>query len=185
MDGSKIRNHGFTIVELLIVIVVIAILAAITIVAYNGIQARANDARTASTVRNYVQMFKLYKVDKGDFPIPSIGAGGITCLGENYPAADGFALNSCYIVSGSSAADVDATVNTALKTTSKQLPSTLDIKTATGSDGRKVRGLIYVHDPANANIQYFYSGNKTTCPIGTQAYDAGTNTTSCTILLNS
>lgn len=35
---------GFTIVELLIVVVVIAILAAITIVSYNGITARANDS---------------------------------------------------------------------------------------------------------------------------------------------
>ena len=36
-----INKRGFTIVELLIVIVVIAILAAISIVAYNGIQDRA------------------------------------------------------------------------------------------------------------------------------------------------
>ena len=34
-------KRGFTIVELLIVIVVIAILAAITIVAYNGVQERS------------------------------------------------------------------------------------------------------------------------------------------------
>jgi len=38
--GTKIKQQGFTIVELLIVIVVIGILAAITIVAYNGIQNR-------------------------------------------------------------------------------------------------------------------------------------------------
>ena len=35
------KQKGFTIVELLIVIVIIGILAAITIVAYNGIQQRA------------------------------------------------------------------------------------------------------------------------------------------------
>ena len=38
------RYSGFTIVELLIVIVVIAILAAISLVAYTGVQNSANDA---------------------------------------------------------------------------------------------------------------------------------------------
>lgn len=41
------RQRGFTIVELLIVIVVIAILAAISVVAYNGIQNRAQDSKRA------------------------------------------------------------------------------------------------------------------------------------------
>lgn len=44
------RQKGFTIVELLIVIVVIAILAAITIVAYNGIQNRAKDTAVQTSV---------------------------------------------------------------------------------------------------------------------------------------
>jgi prepilin-type N-terminal cleavage/methylation domain-containing protein len=41
MNGGTLKQKGFTIVELLIVIVVIGILAAITIVAYNGVQERA------------------------------------------------------------------------------------------------------------------------------------------------
>lgn len=44
------QQTGFTIVELLIVIVVIGILAAITIVAYNGIQSRAKAASRDSDI---------------------------------------------------------------------------------------------------------------------------------------
>ena len=42
------RQRGFTIVELLIVIVVIGILAAVSVVAYNGIQAKARAAKANS-----------------------------------------------------------------------------------------------------------------------------------------
>lgn len=45
------RSKGFTLVELLIVIVVVAVLAAISVVAYNGIQDRANDAAVQSNMR--------------------------------------------------------------------------------------------------------------------------------------
>lgn len=50
-DMKSKYNHGFTIVELLIVIVVIGILAAITIVAYSGVQDRAHKAKIASDIR--------------------------------------------------------------------------------------------------------------------------------------
>lgn len=46
---TKYPNHGFTIVELLIAIVVIGILAAISVVAYNGIANRATDSKMAAT----------------------------------------------------------------------------------------------------------------------------------------
>ena len=42
------KQTGFTIVELLIVIVIIGILAAITVVAYSNIQQRANNSKIAS-----------------------------------------------------------------------------------------------------------------------------------------
>lgn len=50
--SSSKHRMGFTIVELLIVIVVIAILAALSIVAYTGIQNRANDTAVQSDIRN-------------------------------------------------------------------------------------------------------------------------------------
>lgn len=53
MQWAK-KQTGFTIVELLIVVVIIAILATITIVSYNGIQNGANDSAVQSDLRNFV-----------------------------------------------------------------------------------------------------------------------------------
>lgn len=74
----KQTPQGFTIVELLIVIVVIAILAAITIVAYNGIQQRAADSSRDSAARTIRHALELYKSDNNDtYPLVcgSINAG--------------------------------------------------------------------------------------------------------------
>ncbi len=61
-------KSGFTIVELLIVIVVIGILAAFSLVAYNGIQAKANDSRRLNDVSLMNKALRLYKVDNGAYP---------------------------------------------------------------------------------------------------------------------
>ena len=71
------RNRGFTIVELLIVIVVIAILAAISIVAYNGVQNRANDSALKSDLRNVANQIEAASVDLGAYPY---GASQLTPL---------------------------------------------------------------------------------------------------------
>jgi prepilin-type N-terminal cleavage/methylation domain-containing protein len=47
---AKQKESGFTIVELLIVIVVIGILAAITIVSFNGVQDKARGAKVTSDI---------------------------------------------------------------------------------------------------------------------------------------
>ncbi len=44
------KKGGFTIVELLIVIVIIAILAAVTVAAFNGVQKRARQAQVSAAV---------------------------------------------------------------------------------------------------------------------------------------
>lgn len=63
------RMTGFTIVELLVVIVVIGILTAITIVAYSGIQNRASFASAQSGVTNIIKKLELFKVDSDKYPV--------------------------------------------------------------------------------------------------------------------
>ncbi len=61
---------GFTIVELLTVIVVISILASITVVAFSGAQARARDAQRDAAVSTIKTALELYKMDTGGYPTP-------------------------------------------------------------------------------------------------------------------
>jgi len=86
----KNRNTGFTIVELLIVIVVIAILAAISIVAYNGIQQRANDAQIKAAANDIQKAVQLWYVDVGQQPKSGSGstgpASGDSCPGTSTTA---------------------------------------------------------------------------------------------------
>ncbi len=64
------KQKGFTIVELLIVVVVIAILATITIVAYNGIQNRAHDTSIQSDLKNIANKFEMYRHEnEGVYPV--------------------------------------------------------------------------------------------------------------------
>lgn len=75
-------RRGFTIVELLIVIVVIAILAAITVVAYNGIQSRNYDAAVQTDLSNFAKAIQLAAADTGEFPV----GGAIRTAGVDSPA---------------------------------------------------------------------------------------------------
>lgn len=61
----KQRQNGFTIVELLIVIVVIAVLAAITIVGYNGITGRAHEVSLMTELSQAYEKVELYKQTSG------------------------------------------------------------------------------------------------------------------------
>lgn len=97
MQGGLKKKHniptgkrGFTIVELLIVIVIIAILAAITIVAYNGVQKRARDSKRQSDVNVIVKALELYYADKGSFPNASNYTPGSTVINSSWSTtADG------------------------------------------------------------------------------------------------
>lgn len=62
------KQKGFTLVELLIVIVVIAILAAISIVAYNGVTNKARDDERVATARELINAAAAYNSEKDQWP---------------------------------------------------------------------------------------------------------------------
>lgn len=69
------NRSGFTIVELLIVIVVIGVLAAIVIVAYNGIQNRARIASVTSGLTQYSKKIAVYGAENALYPADLATAG--------------------------------------------------------------------------------------------------------------
>jgi prepilin-type N-terminal cleavage/methylation domain-containing protein len=86
----KKTMSGFTIMELVIVIIVIGILMAITLVTYNGAQDRAKNAQTLSAVDQWLKALEIYRARNGSFPAMN------SCLGANY----------LYTVSGAGASGV-------------------------------------------------------------------------------
>ncbi len=75
------NSSGFTIVELLIVIVVIAILAAISVVAYTGIQNRANDAAVQTDVKNLAQKIQLWEIESDTTAVLTSASATTTSIG--------------------------------------------------------------------------------------------------------
>jgi len=96
------KRTGFTIVELLIVIVVIGILAAITIVSYNGVVGKANEAKAKSELVNANQQILLAIAASGTDTAPTTltaanataTTGGILQYSAGNPTTDAYCLTS-------------------------------------------------------------------------------------------
>jgi prepilin-type N-terminal cleavage/methylation domain-containing protein len=76
-------QRGFTIVELLIVIVVIGVLAAITIVAFNGIQRRAQVAEINSDLASINKAIRMHYSEFGTYPDTSNAWRGYRTFGAH------------------------------------------------------------------------------------------------------
>ena len=97
----SLRNNqsGFTIIELLIVIVVIAILAGLVLTTFAGVQERARDSERRTDINGIASHLEVYYADHGHYPDGSTattcGTGSDSCgLSINtLDGLDGEALN--------------------------------------------------------------------------------------------
>ncbi len=113
-------ERGFTIVELLIVVVVIAILAAITIVSYNGITNRANASSAQSTAAALQKKAELFISDgpTGSYPARIADLTGVnpttgvaTAIQNSSPSTTTSSSNTWYVAPGT--INITATPSTA------------------------------------------------------------------------
>ena len=98
-------RRGFTIVELLIVVVVIAILAAITIVSFNGITQRSKQTTVLSDASNAANAMEVDNVTDGSYAgtaeAANNGRGIVATAGNSY-SFHSTATTYCITVSSSS-----------------------------------------------------------------------------------
>jgi prepilin-type N-terminal cleavage/methylation domain-containing protein len=72
LNKKKTGNLGFTLVELLIVIAIIGILAAIVLVNLNVSRKKGRDARRLSDIHQIMTALELFYADNSGYPLPDI-----------------------------------------------------------------------------------------------------------------
>lgn len=159
------QRKGFTIVELLIVIVVIGILAAITIVGYNGIQTRAENTRTISAVGAYARALQSYAAINGGYPVTGVSV--FACFGAPASGKCGNVTDAVAgacggnSVAGATSATFDAAIRTVL--TSLPAPSPQSITCGT----RQYQGAHYSATTDKVGyVTYYLRGDQTCGGIG-------------------
>ena len=169
------RNKGgFTIVELLIVIVVIGILAAITIVAYNGIQQKSKNTALINAASQTLKSIQAYVAQEGA-----------------YPALNGYACTT----TSSGCIEMSGTARTANATFDTNIAKVSSLPRSVPNVGTVGQGIIYNHSDTRlydgqarpALLMYYLDGLSQKCGVGdvmtawgTPGQDAAPSTTGFT-----
>lgn len=170
MQNSR---SGFTVIELLIVIVIIGLLAGGIFLAYTGLQNRAENTKTLQGTKEFIKIMMAYKAQNNDLPNDS--SSEYICLGEGYGIAG--CVTNTY---GNPVGVQSNPFNTEIKKVVKALPS-LSTKLLTMDNGQKVAGTYFHY--ATKSVAYHLAGANQACSIGGVGGTYG-NVTECVLTLN-
>ena len=85
---KKFNKKGFTIVELVVVIAVIAILAAVLIPTFSGVVEKANESKAMQEAKAAYDVWYADEITKTNFDASKVDAC-ITCNGYHFDVLDG------------------------------------------------------------------------------------------------
>jgi prepilin-type N-terminal cleavage/methylation domain-containing protein len=153
LNNTK-KERGFTIVELLIVIVVIGILAAITIVAYNGVQNRAKTTSAEAAANSATKKAELYNTENSRYPLTTAELTG---------AASTTSYQLTGVTFGTPSASAAPTVLSMLKCGSGT-PTTQSAITATTIVGVRFSNWNYTSNTTEISTAGIDSGTGIACP---------------------
>lgn len=165
------KQTGFTIVELLIVIVVIGILAALVLNSFSDAQRQARNAQTISLAKAYHTAILAYAAEKGDYPPPS------ACLGTGYPDINNNGSGDCGGDTTSTWIEETTPFNTAIAPYIGNGTKTANPKVLRSSGGEWGIGAVYTYNiptlldgnPLNRWLVYYLEGTDAKCQLGPNA----------------
>ena len=151
MTNKNKPSKGFTLIEIVIAIAIIAILSTFVIATVSDYQRKTRNAKRTTDVQNYITALDMVFTNNGSYPraTPSI----FCCLGRGYPGEICFNNNhEC----------TDA--NDAIK---PFLNLPIDDHPIKGNNGKDYRGYLYVRTGSSFSISWILESVKQPCGQGT------------------
>lgn len=171
------KRYGFTIVELLVVIVVIGILAGVTVLAYTGIQDRARNVQLIASADTAAKAIVLYSAQNGTYPatvdesVGSLLESGAehACLGRpsDYPARDGFAQGECFGRGNDTSGKNRGTYSNLISHKIESIAPGFSVDTSIFTNvpgAARYRGILYYATTDSAVLFYVQPGDKACGP---------------------